>query len=143
MGPAARRSQTWSGPAIEEIVRLNTPIRVFSRYVEEDTDLAGVRLAARIARACGLRGGQPGPAEVRRSLSGSTSPVNPRGHVGFGHGVHACMGMHLARLEIRSLLLALARRVERFELNGPVRTVTNATIHAFASVPVRAHVIDC
>ena len=33
------------GLAVEEIVRLNTPIRVFSRYVEEDVDLAGVRLA--------------------------------------------------------------------------------------------------
>ena len=62
-----------------------------------------------------------------------------RGHVGFGHGVHTCMGMHLARLEMRCLFSALLARVERFELTGVPRTVLNSTIHAYANVPVRVH----
>jgi len=40
------------------------------------------------------------------------------GHVGFGHGVHACLGMNLARLEMSCLFNALADRVKRFELCG-------------------------
>jgi cytochrome P450 len=63
---------------------------------------------------------------------------NTRGHVGFGHGVHACLGMHLARLEITTLLNALADRVARFDLTGPVIPAINSTIHSLAQVPVRA-----
>ena len=60
------------------------------------------------------------------------------GHVGFGQGVHACLGMNLARLEISSLFDQLADRVQRFELTGPVVSGVNSTIHSFSSVPVRA-----
>ena len=64
---------------------------------------------------------------------------NVRGHVGFGHGIHTCMGMHLARLEMTCLFRALAQHVERFELTGAPRMVLNSTIHACASVPIRIH----
>ena len=59
------------------------------------------------------------------------------GHVGFGAGVHACLGMNLARLEMSCLFNALADRVQRFELAGSVVAGTNSTIHSYASVPVR------
>jgi cytochrome P450 len=46
--------------------------------------------------------------------------------------------MHLARLEITTLLNALADRVARFDLTGPVIPAINSTIHSLAQVPVRA-----
>jgi len=61
-----------------------------------------------------------------------------RGHVGFGHGVHACLGMHLARLEVTCLFEALAARVKHFEITGPVEASMNSTIHSFASIPIKA-----
>ena len=124
------------GNAIEEIVRLNSPIRAFSRYVAEDTEVAGVSLrhGARVLMVYGAANRDP-----RRFEDPDRFDIgrNVRGHVGFGHGVHTCMGMHLARLEMRCLFSALITRVERFELTGPPRTVLNSTIHAYASVPVR------
>ena len=62
---------------------------------------------------------------------------NVRGHVGFGHGVHACLGMHLARLEMSCLFNALADRITRIELTGPVVPAVNSSIHSLAKVPVR------
>lgn len=62
---------------------------------------------------------------------------NTRGHVGFGHGVHACLGMHLARLEMTSLFEKLAKQVKRFEINGPLQATMNSTIHSYSSIPVR------
>jgi cytochrome P450 len=44
---------------------------------------------------------------------------------GAGFGVHACLGMQLARLEMRSLVVALARRVARIEIGEPVIEMNN------------------
>jgi len=123
--------------AIEEIVRLNTPIKAFSRFVAEDTEVAGVTVqkGERVLVVFGAanrdstRFPDPDTLDIERDL---------RGHVGFGHGVHTCLGMHLARLEITCLLDALADRIERFELTGTPKPAINSSIHAYAQVPVRA-----
>lgn len=123
--------------AIEEVVRLNTPIKAFTRYVTEEVEVEGVTLSkgSRVLMVYGA---------ANRDASKFSDPDqfdierNTRGHVGFGHGVHACLGMHLARLEISCLLNALADRVEKFELTGPLVPSVNSSIHSFAQVPVRA-----
>ena len=126
------------GNAIEEVVRLNSPIRAFSRYVAEDTHVASVRLrkGTRVLMVYGAANRDSSRFEDPDSFDVGR---NVRGHVGFGHGVHTCMGMHLARLEMKCLFAALLARVERFELTGEPRTVLNSTIHAYSSVPVRVH----
>jgi cytochrome P450 len=133
-----REEPSLTGNAIEEVVRLNSPIRAFTRFVTQDTEVAGVPLSAgaRVLVCYGAANRDP-----RRFEDPDRFDItrNVRGHVGFGHGVHTCMGMHLARLEMTCLFNALIRRVERFELTGEPRTVVNSTIHAYASVPVRAH----
>ncbi len=62
---------------------------------------------------------------------------DPSGHVGFGMGIHQCVGQHVARLEVEAVLTALAHRVRRIELTAaPVRHHNN-TLRAFASIPAR------
>jgi len=121
--------------AIEEIVRLNTPIRAFSRLVSEDIQVAGVNLKQdeRVLMIFGAANRDPSqfPEPDRFDIERST-----RGHVGFGHGVHACLGMHLARLEMTLLFDALADRVERFSLTGVPVVAKNSSIHAYSNVPV-------
>ena len=123
------------GNAIEEIVRLNTPIRGFSRYVAQDTTVAGVELKegcrVLVVWGAGNRDSSKFEDPDRFDITRTT-----RGHVGFGHGVHACMGMHLARLEMSELFGALLPLVKEFRLVGDVTPVTNATIHAYSAVPV-------
>ncbi len=62
---------------------------------------------------------------------------DPSGHVGFGMGLHQCVGQHVARLEAEALLTALARRVERIEPAGPARGHRNNTLRAWESIPLR------
>lgn len=61
---------------------------------------------------------------------------DPSGHVGFGMGIHQCVGQHVARLEAEALLTALARRVERIELTGEPRRHLNNTLRSWAALPV-------
>ena len=61
---------------------------------------------------------------------------NASGHLGFGWGVHICLGMHIARLEAECLLSAFARRVRSFELAGPPEYRLNNTVRSLARLPI-------
>lgn len=84
--------------AIEEIVRLSTPIRAFSRFVAEDYAMSGVTLpqGSRVIVVYASANRDPRVFENPDTFDVTR---NVRKHVGFGHGVHMCMGLHLARLE--------------------------------------------
>lgn len=124
--------------AVEEAVRVAAPVRGWTRFVAEDSVLAGHHLPAgsrvlvMFASANRDPAKYPDPArfDVTRAV---------HDHVGFGQGVHMCMGMHLARLEMQALVEALRRRVERFELTAEPEIALNNSIRAYARMPVRVH----
>lgn len=62
--------------------------------------------------------------------------ANARRHLGFGAGIHMCVGMHLALAEIESLIRAMVERVARIEV-GEGAPAMNNTICALASLPAR------
>lgn len=110
--------------AINEGVRLDSPILTFGRYVAKDTELCGYPLAAgsRVltifasANRDERRWEDPERFDIRRKVSD---------HVGFGHGAHQCVGSNLARLEISSLFRALLPRVKRFHVGKRQRAINN------------------
>jgi len=122
--------------AVEEIVRLATPIRAFSRYVSEDTQIGdaelaqGTRILAIYASANRdpRMWDNPDNFDVRRAT---------RKHLGFGHGAHTCMGLHLARLELTELLSAMLPKVSAWHLDGTPEISMNNTIRAFAHLRVK------
>jgi cytochrome P450 len=113
--------------AVSEIVRLATPIQWFARKVREDHRLGDVDLPAgsRVLVLYGSanRDERQFPDPDRFDI---TRP--PNAQLGFGRGKHACMGMPLARLELRVLFDALADSVERIEV-GEERWVVNNVLY--------------
>jgi cytochrome P450 len=61
----------------------------------------------------------------------------PNPHVGFGHGLHFCLGASLARLELRVTLDELARRVEALELAGVPEWTRSNKHTGLRHVPLR------
>jgi hypothetical protein len=62
----------------------------------------------------------------------------PNRHLSFGRGgPHLCLGAHLARLEVRIVLAALARRVARFDLAGEPRRIRSNFTSGLKSLPIR------
>ena len=60
-------------------------------------------------------------------------------HVGFGSGIHGCVGAVLARLEGEVVLNALARKVASLEIAGPPVRRYNNTLRGLSSLPVTLH----
>jgi cytochrome P450 len=124
--------------AFNEVLRIETPISGFTRVTTRPTDLAGTELpeGARV-----LVSFASANRDERRWVAPETFDItrNSAGHVGFGAGEHACVGMGLARLEGAAVLGALLGRVERFEPTGPPVRKLNNMIRSFAKLPVTVH----
>ncbi|WP_433755778.1 cytochrome P450 [Nocardia sp. CA-135398] len=110
--------------AVNEVLRLESPIQDFSRYSVQDYDLEGITIPAG-SRAIAFYGA--GNRDEREFVEPDTFDVrrNPRNHLGFGAGPHQCVGMNLARMEMNALFTELARRVERFEIQDSRRSLHN------------------
>lgn len=121
--------------AINEVVRLETPLRAFSRHVAQDTTVAGVGLSAgsRVlviyasANRDELAWHSPETFDITRDATQQ---------LGFGHGTHGCAGQGLARLEIRAILGHLLDQVERIELTGQPVWAVNNIIHRLERLPL-------
>ncbi len=122
--------------AVEEIVRMATPIRAFSRYVAEDTQVCGIEMAQG-TRVLAIYASANRDEAVWETPDRFDVTRRVRKHLGFGHGKHTCMGLHLARRELINLIDAMRRRVKRWYIEGEPDVAMNNTIRAFAHLPVR------
>jgi cytochrome P450 len=120
---------------INESVRLATPLRGFTRFVREDFKLTESTLPAG-SRAWILIGSANRDERKYKDPDYFDVQRNPRDHVGWGHGVHLCTGMHLARLEMDVILRALVKRVRSMEAGTPTRIINNAA-QGYATLPLR------
>src|SRR5215472_2195535 len=62
---------------------------------------------------------------------------NPNPHLAFGFGPHFCLGRHLAALELRVLLQAIAERMPSITLDGEVSRLRSNFINGIKHMPVR------
>lgn len=121
--------------AFDEAIRFESPVQTFFRTTTCSTSIGGSPLAEgeKILLFLGAanrdtrRWPDADQFNIRRS-----SP----GHVGFGAGIHACVGQVLARLEGEILLSALARRVKSILIAGPVERRYNNTLRGLAKLPL-------
>ncbi|NLE78536.1 MAG: cytochrome P450 [Rhodococcus sp.] len=127
------------GKAVDEILRWVTPVMDFRRTATRDTFI----------------GEQPVKAgdkvvlyypSANRDESVFTDPYefdierSPNSHLAFGGGgAHYCLGVHLARLELKILFETMAERIDRVEPTGPVRRLRSNFINGIKEMPVRIH----
>ncbi len=133
---ALRADPSLARAAFDETVRFETPGPFLFRTTTCDAELFGVRVPRHekvmiflnSANRDPQRWERPDDFDIRRKTVG---------HVGFGAGIHACVGQLVARLEGESVLAALARRVESLAPDGDaVRRQSNG-LRGFSSIPVR------
>ncbi|MGJ5134786.1 cytochrome P450 [Bradyrhizobium oligotrophicum] len=121
--------------AFEEAVRFESPVQTFFRTTTRDVELGGVTIpeGEKVLMFLGSanrdprRWEQPDAYDVTRKVSG---------HVGFGSGIHMCVGQLVARLEGEAVLTALARKVGSVTMSGEPKRRYNNTLRGLESLPV-------
>ena len=121
--------------AFDEAIRLESPVQTFFRTTNHATEIAGIPIPedAKVlmflasANRDPRRWDQPDHYDLSRRTGG---------HVGFGSGIHRCVGEALSRLEGEAVLGALARRVRSIRLAGEPVLRFNNTIRGYVSLPL-------
>ena len=122
--------------AIEEMIRWVTPVKHFMRTATEDCDLGG----RRIREGDGLcMFYWSGNRDERAFADPFAFRVDrePNAQIAFGHGVHMCLGLHLARLELRILFEELLPRLASIELAGEPKNSIANFVSGLKTLPVR------
>jgi cytochrome P450 len=137
-----RRPDEWArlGPAtaataVEELIRFDAPLQLFERTAVVDLEVAGFPVPAgtKIAALLGAAAhdpavfAEPGRLDLDR---------NPNPHLGFGAGVHYCLGAPLARLEVAAALEALRERLPALTLAGEPPRRPDFVMRGLVRLPV-------
>jgi cytochrome P450 len=121
--------------AFEESLRWDSTVQTFFRTACRDVTVAGVTMPEGSKVLLFLAAANRDPRQWsdpdRFDLDRQTS-----GHVGFGFGIHQCLGQMVARLEGELIACALSERVRAIKLAGPPIRRLNNTLRAIESLPV-------
>jgi cytochrome P450 len=131
---AVRADRSLLPGALNEVLRLYSPVQRFTRWTTADTAVDGHQIPAG-SRVVTLVGSAN--RDERRFVDPDRFDIArpPTEHIAFGFGVHHCAGAALARTEMVALFDAIAERVDRFEL-GEYRWGENAALLGLAELEV-------
>jgi cytochrome P450 len=121
--------------AVEELMRFDTPLQMFERWVLHDVELHGERIprGAELGLVFGSANRDPNVFDRPGELDLGRDP-NP--HVSFGAGIHFCLGAPLARVELTASFGALLRRAPKMELLEEPRWKPNYIIRGLEGLRV-------
>jgi 4-methoxybenzoate monooxygenase (O-demethylating) len=121
--------------AFEEVIRCESPVQTFFRTTTKPVNVGGVDIDAGQKVLLFLASANRDPRkwenperfDIRRKALG---------HVGFGTGIHGCVGQAVARMEGEIILTELAKRVNTLKVVGAPKLQLNNTLRGWASLPV-------
>src|SRR4051812_21125987 len=131
-----RADPTLARNAFEEAVRFESPVQTFFRTTTREVELAGHRIGEgeKVLMFLGSANRDP-----RRWENADQYDITRRtaGHVGYGSGIHMCVGQLVARVEGEVMLAALARKVSKIELAGEPKRLYNNTLRGLERLPIK------
>jgi cytochrome P450 len=132
-----KNSRAITDTALEEFMRFDAPLHLFERTATIDTELGGVKIE-KGQKIAALIGSANRDSAVFESADEMDLTRDPNPHIGFGAGIHFCLGAPLARLEMSVSLPALWEKYPNMQLVGnPVRRPT-FVLRGYESVSISA-----
>ena len=132
-----KNSRAITETALEEFMRFDAPLHLFERTATTDTELGGVKIE-KGQKIAALIGSANRDSSVFERADEMDLTRDPNPHIGFGAGIHFCLGAPLARLEMSVSLPALWEKYPNMQLSGaPVRRPT-FVLRGYESVSISA-----
>jgi cytochrome P450 len=132
-----KKSRAITDTALEEFMRFDAPLHLFERTATTDTELGGVKIE-KGQKIAALIGSANRDSSVFERADDMDLTRDPNPHIGFGAGIHFCLGAPLARLEMSVSLPALWEKYPNMQLAGtPVRRPT-FVLRGYESVSISA-----
>jgi cytochrome P450 len=126
--------------AIEEILRYVSPAIHFCRTPDRDVAVGGKKIRAGEHLVMFYPAANRDP-EVFEDPDRFNIERSPNRHLAFGTGPHVCLGMHLARLELKVMFEQFLQRVEKIEFAGEPERLYAAAVGGYKHFPVRMTVL--
>ncbi|WP_231983439.1 cytochrome P450 [Mycobacterium sp. 852002-51961_SCH5331710] len=122
--------------AVEEMLRITTPIQNLYRYTRADYVVGGVTIptGSRLLLSFGAANRDPLAFEEPDEYHADR---NPKMHVAFGYGAHMCLGAPLARMEAHAVLRELVSRVSRISAVGETTWSTSSSLRGPTHLPIQ------
>jgi cytochrome P450 len=122
--------------AVEEIVRWTSPVTHFTRFATKDTEIRG-REIKEGQEVCLWYPSANRDEEVFSNADHFDVGRNPNDQIAFGKGEHFCLGVNLARLELRVTFEEITKRFGKVELAGEPERLRSNFIGGIKRMPVR------
>jgi cytochrome P450 len=123
--------------AVDEMIRLSSPVRHFMRTAQADTEIAGQPIAKGDWVMLNYTAANLDPSMFDDPLRFDVARPNADKHIAFGFGIHFCLGAQLARMELRSLYSHLIPRLQSVELAGDPATIKAVFVSGHKRLPIR------
>jgi len=130
-----RQHPEHAASAAEELLRFDTPLQMFDRWVLEDVDWEGHQLqrGSKVGLLLGAANRDPERFEEPNRLD---STRDDNAHVSYGGGIHSCLGAPLARIELQEAFGAVARHAETLEVSGDAPRHDSFIFRGVTSLPM-------
>ncbi len=124
------------GNMVQEIIRWQTPLAYMRRTATRDCELGGKQIKKDDQLLMWYLSANRDANVFEDPDSINIERANADQHLSFGYGVHRCMGLRLAEMQLRILWEEILERFERIEVQAePTRTLSSF-VHGYATLPV-------
>ncbi|MDR3467435.1 MAG: cytochrome P450, partial [Xanthobacteraceae bacterium] len=122
---------------VPEVIRWQTPLAHMRRTAVEDAELGGKLIKKGDRVVMWYVSGNRDETAIETPDAFIIDRARPRQHMSFGFGIHRCVGMRLAELQLRIIWEEILKRFPRIEVVGEPKRVYSSFVRGYEVLPVR------
>jgi cytochrome P450 len=122
---------------VPEVIRWQTPLAHMRRTALEDFEFRGRKIRKGDKVVMWYVSGNRDEEAIERPYEFLIDRARPRQHLSFGFGIHRCVGIRLAELQLKIIWEEILKRFDKIEVVGPPKRVYSSFVKGYETLPVR------
>jgi cytochrome P450 len=122
---------------VPEVIRWQTPLAHMRRTALQDTELGGKTIKKGDRVVMWYISGNRDSEVIANADSFIVDRARPRSHVSFGFGIHRCVGMRLAEMQLKIIWEEILKRFDSIEVVGEPNRVYSSLVRGYVTLPGR------